>query len=324
MKGDELVVEAIKRGYYLATQIIPVQYLESSYPPIITIPEHSLIVEQNGNLCFRRGNDVFFKGEGSGEFLGLIYDCSSDTWAKIIKSRVVSSIVQEKLRDFPVSGSVIGYNEDLFNYLKNTSRNPTDGEVVKNPIGIAWNQKYYWVFSSASSKQVYKIEQLLPFLLQDKLATKWPPPLTPDECYVCQDYPDKWCIGVTLYNFDDLTLFMRKHKSEWKNYNDDWALNVGAIFHYPSFSDFMHSSSEIESGYTMISTNQFLTHVLTHTDKQQIINPKTQENGKHKEESGSCKIQRPHLTVGDSDPIRATGIRCSKIKIQVRSGHLPD
>jgi len=323
MESESLVVEAIKRGYALASKIIPAQYLISSYPPVISIPSEAAITEQSGNLCFKKGNDVFFKGVGSGKFLGLIYDSNSGSWAKIVESRSDIPVVGlDTLRDFPKAGCCWSPTEELLKYLqktRNAGHSITFSHLYRK--GLVWSGNSIWTVASSSGYYEYKIEQLKPFLIPENLALR---PLTPDECCVSQDFPDKWCIGVTLYNFDDLTLFMRKHKKDWEDYKDEWVLNVGGIFHYPPYAPCAHSSDMIELGYTMISTNQFLTHVLTHTDKQQIINPKTQENGKHKEESGSCKIQRPHLTVGDSDPIRATGIRCSKIKIQVRSGHLPD
>ncbi len=311
----------------------------------------------------------------------------------------------ERLRDFPKSGSVIGYNEDLFNYLKKSSRINTV-TTAKNPRGIAWNELCYWQFSVASGKQEYKIEQLLPFIPDG--AERFRYPATPEECYppskwyidvtkdnehYVQDFlkwkrneyngytdkwkpeakvrfyypqekdsggygsigsdtvypgytkittdqlisimlnpkeqyglPAKWCIESKEDNYKALDDFMHRKSYEWIHYTKDWKVfATHNYFHYPPLKEPMHSDEKPQPGYTLITTNQFLKHVLTHTDKQQQINElKPEENGKQESTSRAIKVQRLNLTVRDTGPIRATGIRCPKVQVKIGSGHLPD
>jgi hypothetical protein len=226
----------------------------------------------------------------------------------------------EILRDFPDSGSIVGYDDELFKYLENSSREPTSGDPCKDPIGIAWNSRYYWVFSVASSKQQYAIEQLRPFLPKPHDVALYP--LTPDECY---PFPEKWCIECKEDTFKMLTEFLHEHNSEWRDYRKTWCVTPNHYyFHYPPVSPVGHSQDKPKEGYTLITTQQFKKHVLTH--KQSINNLNNEKNEQQEREcSGtSIKVQGSNLTVRDTGSIGATGIRCTKVKIQVRSGHLPN
>ncbi len=136
------------------------------------------------------------------------------------------------------------------------------------------------------------------------------------------ELPEKWCIVNKEDNHEMLTKFLREHKNEWPGYKDSWYVSpLHNYFHYPPADPFGHSEDTPKKGYVLITTNQFLKHVLTQSPIF-TNNLKTAED--EKVSSGGLKIQRPNLTVRDTDPVRATGIRCAKSKIQIRSGHCSD
>jgi hypothetical protein len=225
------------------------------------------------------------------------------------------------LRDFPTSGVCWYTGPDLINYLKsiNLKRSNVGSPSAR---GIAWNSFGYWTVIGHSGQVEYNIEQLKPFFPKPENIIDVP--LTPDECY---PFPEKWYLHIDTCNGLLLKTFLEKHKSEYIGYEEDWnPLDAHSYFFcYPQRSANTYASAEKPKNYTEITTDYFLTHVLTHTDKQQQINEsKTEENGKQESTSRAIKVQRPHLTVRDTGTIRATGIRCPKVQVKIGSGYLPD
>lgn len=120
---------------------------------------------------------------------------------------------------------------------------------------------------------------------------------------------------------------MSDHRGDYFGWLESWEPKeaLGLYFCCPQETELCYASITVPKGYFQITNDAFLKHVLTHTDKQQQINePKTEENGKQESTSRAIKVQRPHLTVRDTGPIGATGIRCPKVQIKIGSGYLPD
>ena len=224
------------------------------------------------------------------------------------------------LRDFPTSGVCWYIGQDLKNYLK--SKNLKQSNVGSpSARGIAWNGFGYWTVIGHSGQVEYDIEQLRPFF--PKPENLIGVPLTPDECYL----PIKFCLRITTDNAALIKEYLSEYRDEYVGWLESWEpmQALGLYFCCPQQTEDCYADTHSPRGYFQITNDAFLKHVLTHTDKQQQINePKTEENGKQKSTSRAIKVQRPHLTVRDTGPIGATGIRCPKIQIKIGSGYLPD
>lgn len=224
------------------------------------------------------------------------------------------------LRDFPTSGVCWYIGQDLKNYLK--SKNLKQSNVGSpSARGIAWNGFGYWTVIGHSGQVEYDIEQLRPFFPKPEnlIGT----PLTPDECYP----PLKFYLRITSDNAWLIKDYLFHHKDEYIGWLDTWnpMEALGLYFCYPQETNDCYATAGPPKGYFQITTSSFLKHVLTNTDKQQEINKlKPEENGKQVSTSRAIKVQRPNLTVRDTGPIRATGIRCPKVQVKIGSGHLPD
>jgi hypothetical protein len=143
------------------------------------------------------------------------------------------------------------------------------------------------------------------------------------------DLPDKWCIKTDVTNKDSLTKFLHERHEEWQGYTTFWYVSAGGgYFHYPQpYNTPSHTELKPAPGYTEITSEQFIKHVLTHTDKKQIKNNlNLKQNAKtrcsNSENSGkreNCKICRPHLEIRQGSSIRANSFRCSTSKIRLRS-----
>lgn len=230
-------------------------------------------------------------------------------------------VILSKLRDFPDTGLCWKPTIELLKYLQKTRDfgHSLNEKSIENR-GLVWTNNNIWTVTTSSSRPEYKIEDLLPFIKPENLTLV---PLTPDECY----FPEKWCIATSVSNADFLQIFMEERKHEWKKYNKSWRIGKDSFFHYPPISPNFpaHSDNVINEGYTLITTEQFLKHVLTHTDKNQIKQPlKQQENGIKQAGTSVTKVQRLNLTVRDTGSIRGIGIKCSKVQIKIGSGHLPN
>jgi hypothetical protein len=227
----------------------------------------------------------------------------------------------ETLRDFPKSGVCWYKRQDLTNYLK--SKNLRQSNVGSpSSTGIAWNSFSYWTVIGHSGQPEYTIEQLRPFFPKPEHLS-WCP-VVPDECYT----PVKFCLRITTDNAGLIKDYMLQHQDAYEGWQDSWnpLEALGLYFCCPQETKDCYADIKPPKGYFQITNDSFLKHVLTHTDKQQIINPKTQENGQHQEREGgiSLKVQRSNLTIRDTSPIRASGIKCAKSKIQIRDGHSPN
>lgn len=223
------------------------------------------------------------------------------------------------LRDFPTKGVCWQPNESLLKYLQKTR---DSGHTINlnnsNVNGLAWSSTAIWAVSTSSGNPEYKIEQLNPFLIPEHLKNY---PLTPNECYTL---PEKWCLHIDTRSGPLLKTFLEKHKSEYIGYMEDWnPLDAHSYFFcYPQRSAKAYASAEKPKNYTEITTAFFLTHVLTHTDKQKQLTSKIKQN--ERQESSTIKVQRSDITIRNTEPIRGTGIKCSKIQIKIGSGHLPN
>jgi hypothetical protein len=327
MTNDEIIKEAIKGGYLKASRINPSHLLYSEKCPTLIIPDACILSFLNEDeLCLMNNGVYTFSDTNSNStWTGIVYSKKNGKWAKIVESYPEKTPV---LREFPRRGVCWNHNEDLFRFLtkrKDLHVNTNLRDYVTHPPkGLAWSDASCWGVSTASGQPEYSIDQLIPFLSSRTPFKRVVPeeyPLTPEECY----FPEKWCIKIDTSNINDITTFFRNHISEYKGCSINWDLHTNYYFHYPQFTSDVHSSAVKKPEYTTITIDQFKKHVLTHTDKQTIINPlNLKENGKQQEGGNSIEVQRSNLTVRDTDPIRAVGIRCSKIQIKVGSGYLPD
>lgn len=210
------------------------------------------------------------------------------------------------LTEFPTSGVCWSLDPNLLRYLKKICPKCTK-PIEPIHLGIAWNNTGYWGVTNYSIQTPYSISHLLPFIRANAET-----PLTPEE-----SIPEKWCLDITSKNEALVNEFLILKKDEYLGYEDDWKAEEGCRIYYPQktpgcFAVF--KGNGIAPGYKQISTKQFITHVLTNN------NLKTEENGKQ-EGGSSIKVQRPDLSIRDSSPIRASGIKCPKSKIQIRDGY---
>lgn len=243
---------------------------------------------------------------------------------------VVGTSMVTPLTEFPKSGMCWKPTIELLNYLKSRESSKGSGHNINiqyitiHQHGLVWNEHNIWTVSTSSSYKEYSIEELMrhiPFSIPDNLSGY---PLTPEECI----FPEKWAIYIHQSNIISLTAFLTKHKTEWKEYRDGWSLRIGSIFHYPPISPYAHSTTPLEKGYNLITTDQFIKHVLTHTNEKQQISElfKTKKDDKESTTTipSSCKIQRSNFTIRNTAPIRGVGLKCPKIKVKIGSGYLPD
>jgi len=69
----------------------------------------------------------------------------------------------EKLKEFPYEGSCLSLDEQLLAFLKQNRKFNYENET-HNPIGVAWNDEYYWLYKKKTSKEQFDIEELKPTL----------------------------------------------------------------------------------------------------------------------------------------------------------------
>lgn len=238
-------------------------------------------------------------------------------------------IKKQELKEFPSSGVCWNPTLDLLKFIskKTNTRSENVNQAYLENKGLAWNSVGFWAVQRSSSQQEYTIKQLEPFLVPEHVKHY---PLTPEEC----DFPEKWSLNITLENKHLIKDFLVWKQNEYVGYSDGWIPDENCTFFYPQY----HANAYCvtghyhkQKGYTLITTNQFIKHVLTHTDKQQQINEPSKiekdeyEKSKREGPSGtSCKIQRFNISIRNTAPIRGIGLKCSKIQIKVGSGHLPN
>lgn len=320
MSDQELLEEAEKRGFLNASRIKPAHLLYNSEKcPTIVIPEKSSFIFEHNCLVYSCGDSSNFRDiQHKNNWYGMIYERKTGNWAEIVeKHDEVTKAGWPILRDFPSSGVCWSKDQNLIKYLK-IKFSKDNRYIQPTHQGIAWNSNGYWGVTTYSNQTPYSISQLMPFI---RPTPDFATPLTPDECYL----PQKWCLQISPGNFAKIKDFIHEHRNEYIGYQDSWdpsqALNL--YFCYPQEVDKCYADIVIPRGYTHISNDDFLKHVLTHTDKQNPVKIKQQENERSTTERG-IEVQRLDITVRDTGSIRAVGIRCSKIQIKVGSGYLPN
>jgi len=344
---SELIEEATKRGYLNARLIRPAHLLLHSNCPELVVPEDAKLFYSGGWLYYMSGNNTNFKDQkySDSSYCALIYHTTSSrtSWAEIVESRGTGYT-------FPSEGVCWEPNYELIEYLKNRPDDSGNSQHVSITKGVAWNRTSYWGVSTSSGKPKFTIKELvrhIPHIVPEQLSHR---PLTPEECFetlkpkepyvpfsVRNDFrlPDRWCIAGTEGNKDMLNEFIHSNKEAWKNYRSSWTnYGLGSILHYPPPEGIVgHSLTSVEKGYTEITTEQFIKHVLTHTDKQITNNLNLQENdGSRPQQSRpsehssgvAIKVQRSDLSVRGREPARGVGLKCNDFQIKVGSGHLPN
>lgn len=77
---------------------------------------------------------------------------------------------------------------------------------------------------------------------------------------VTNQFPEKWCIEVTEENYKELNVWMHRNWKNYKGYRDSWCTvfyNYNKYFYSESVHGSCHSTNDLISGFTLITTQQF-------------------------------------------------------------------
>jgi hypothetical protein len=323
MTNNEIIQEAIQRGYLRASRIRPAHLstMVTEHHPVLLIPEGADLYfrDERGDLYLRHNFSVSFKdAETSIKWGGVVYNRQENRWAEIVAYHSVS-LPKQSLRDFPSSGVCWDFDESLVKYITRRKDTHVNANLnVKGYKGIAWNSKGSWAVLGYSNQTEYRLAELKPFLPKPHEVALTP--LTSEECFL----PPKWYINVNSENIMLVNDFLLWKKDEYVRYHTSWHPHIGCTFFYPQASPGSYGGSDtvVPPGYTKITTEALVSHVLKHKQLNDNLNNK--ENERQENKGDSIKVQRSNLIIRESEPIRASGVKCAESKIQVRNGYSPD
>jgi len=312
-----LVRVAQDLGFKGGICIKPAHLLHHHEALVISIPkEAELYINTFGDLIFRVGELEKFPqvDKPSVAWLGMVYDKSKNRWSEIVdapKESLVGRYI--KVLSPSLGGSSTRYKKG--DYLK----------VLKDP---------------AENYTCHSVEYINTLHIGDRVRTgdielmpkDWTPETEKVPFSVRNDYrlPDKWCIKATSENNKFLIDFLASRKNEFNGYTEFWKNPLPGLFyvHYPQKGPSTRGWGSIQQGYTEITFEQFKKHVLKHTEETNQFTNVTEllENyGKSGTTTGtSIKVQRTNLSIRGGTPIRAVGVKCTEVKIEVRNGYSPD
>lgn len=140
----------------------------------------------------------------------------------------------------------------------------------------------------------------------------------PNECYL----PLKWCIKTDRGG--EITKAVRNYANSNGLNRSNYAFdNLPFPYYYISPNrvkgDTFNNASEVPPGYTLITFEYFKKYILTNKQTSNNLNNKEDERQETKGES--IKVQRSNLIIRDTEPIRASGLKCAESKIQIRDGY---
>ncbi len=120
------------------------------------------------------------------------------------------SKIEVKLAEFPKNGSCKSIDDRIEDYLKNVLKLiPTGSGLKATSKGTAWNNSYYWFFSTNSDKPEYSIEALNPLLSEIKIK--------PMETQELSSLPDKWFIIPTQEQWEEVKSWANRRYTKLKN-----------------------------------------------------------------------------------------------------------
>jgi len=128
MSNEELIQEAIDRGYLNVTVIKPAHLVKEDACPEVIIPEGvEITVNTMGDVTFKHNHNSNFRDAKGQTWSGMIYDRSKNNWAKIITYSITGLVGRYiKVLRHNLGGNTRCYK--VGDYLK-ILENPTKGSV---------------------------------------------------------------------------------------------------------------------------------------------------------------------------------------------------